>query len=72
MYGPQAFDLANARMADRRRQAAQVGWENSVRRSRPASRRISLSGRSIAAVVLAALVGLRSAVARPRISPSVG
>ena len=72
MYGPQAFDLANARMTDRRRQAAQVGLENAVRRTRPATRRISLNGRSIAAVALAALVGLRSAVARPRISASVG
>jgi hypothetical protein len=71
MYGPQASDLASARMADRRRQAAQVGLENSVRHSRPARRRIAWSGQSITAAAGYLIDGIRSAVTRPRVSPSV-
>jgi hypothetical protein len=71
MYGPLSADLANARMADRHRQAAQVGLENSIRRSRPAPRRISWSGQSIAAIAGALVAGLRSAAVRPRVSRSL-
>ena len=74
MYGPISADLANARMADRHRQAARVGLENAARSSRPAQRRLSWSGRSITAMAGALLAGLRSAgshlTARPRVSPS--
>ena len=75
MYGPMSADLANARMADRHRQAAQVGLENSARSSRPAQRRIYWSGQSITAMAGAVVAGLRSATShvtpRPRVSPSV-
>ena len=71
MYGPLSADLVNARMADRHRLAVQVGLENSVRRSRPASRRISWSGQSITAMAAALVAGLRSASVRPRVSPSL-
>ena len=70
MYGPMSADLANARMADRHRQVAQVGLENSVRRSGPAKRRISWSGQSITAMAGALVAGLRPTIIPRRISPS--
>jgi hypothetical protein len=66
MYGPQTSDLAGAMMADRHRQAMQVGRERSARPARLPQPDTRSRGRSIAALLGGAVASARLALVRVR------
>jgi hypothetical protein len=70
MYGPLTSDLVNAAMADRHREAARLGLEQSWKRSQPSRRRSIRSGESITAMLGTTLAAARALLMRPRPSTS--